>query len=220
MKKISKLIVLSIVCVFLTGCQKNVLETVYNNMQINSKTMNGYKVNINLIGTHNDQKIDERIIVNNYLNKNYKVETNNNIYYEIDDKKYISNNDRLTKRIKEPENYDGEIPFIKTIKYVEPLKYASIDDKKQTDRDYDTYTFKVRKAEKLLSDTKLENEVIKNSVYAKVWIDSDNYIYKIEYDFTSAFENKENLKMTVYFSNINNMSDISLDSGELKKEVF
>lgn len=230
-KKIIMLICCLTMTFALTGCgTTKELKNAYNKMKVGSKDnqVNGYTLNIRLFGIYNEKKVNETIRVSNYMNDNFKVAMDDYTYYLIDGKKYKTTSDdkmslstQFSSSMKNESEYseiEDEIPFVNTDRYLVPLKSVKADDEplKETigETEYSTYTYSVKKskAQKLLADTSLANEKLKGNVPAKVWISSDGYVYKIEYDISAGYKSTNSLILTLYYSGVDNASDIVMDT--------
>lgn len=239
MKK-TKIVVMLLCCIMgsltLTGCgMTRELKDAYNKMSIGEKEneINGYTMNLKLFGVYKDQKVNTVIRVNNYMNKDFKVTVDDTTYYLIDNEKYKSTTSNLDKfslsqkynfetngekKAVEYDEIDEDIPFIDTDSYLLTLKNVKADDKPLTDKigeyEYKTYTYSANKKvmEKLLKDTVLKDIVFETNVPAKVWIDSEGYVYKIEYSLSSGLKSSSPLTLSAYFSGVNMAKEIILDN--------
>lgn len=239
MKKI-KIVVMLLCCMIgsltLTGCgMTKELKDAYNKMSVGEKEneVNGYTMNLKLFGVYNDKKINTSIRVNNYMNKDFKVTVDDITYYLIDDAKYKTTGNALDKfsssqkysfeadterETAEYDEIDEDIPFIDTDSYLATLKNVKADDKPLTEKigdyEYKTYTYSANKKNmaELLKDTVLKDIVFETNVPAKVWIDSEGYVYKIEYSLASGLKSSSTLTLTAYFSGVNMAKEIILDN--------
>lgn len=239
MKKI-RIVVMLLCCMIgsltLTGCgMTKELKDAYNKMAIGDKEneINGYTMNLKLFGVYKEQKVNTAIRVSNYMNKDFKVIVDNTTYYLIDGAKYKStesdldrfsssqkynfNEDTARDTVKYDE-IDEDIPFINTNSYLATLKNVRADDKPLTEKigdyEYKTYTYSANKNNmaSLLKDTVLKDIVFETNVPAKVWIDSEGYVYKIEYSLSSGLKSNSTLTLTAYFSGVNMAKQIILDN--------
>lgn len=231
-KKIITSLFLITVCFAVTGCGiTKELNNAYKKMTIgeSDNKINGYTMSIKLFGSYNDQRISTSVRVNNYMGKDFKAVIDNTTYYLIDDVKYkIIPNTINNLPSKELEDFDStinasyeeikeSIPFTNTDLYISTLKTAKADDKPLTEKigeiEYKTYTYLANKkiVSEMLKNTDLKDAEIKENVPTKVWIDTDGYIYKIEYDLSNKIEKSSNLTLTIYCSGINKAREISMD---------
>lgn len=234
MKKVKKIFmtVFALTATFaLTGCgNTKELADAYKKMSVGEKEnqVNGYILSIKLFGVYGDEKVNESVIVSNYKDTSFKVESDDYTYYVVGNKKYKSVNSTSKKNelnlgiednshIEAYEETKDEIPFLDTDKYILPLKNAKADDKPLADKigefEYNTYTFSVKKekAQKLLENTVLAKKKLPANVPAKVWIDQDGYVYKIEYDIAAGYKKSSLLTLTVYYNGVNNASELNVN---------
>lgn len=235
MKKLVMLLCCLTVSLSLTGCgMTKELKDAYKKMSIGEKEseINGYTMSIRLFGIYNDKKVSTSVRVNNYMDKDYKVSIDDVTYYLVDGAKYkvtedindhFLSQDRYSYEITDEEGnttyseIDEDIPFTNTDDFLATLKNVKADDKPLTEKigeeEYQTYTYLASKKtmSKLLKDTELKDAKIEKNVPAKVWIDNEGYVYKIEYDLAASIEDTTNLTLNVYCSGINSAREIYLD---------
>lgn len=233
-KKIISALFLIITCFTITGCgMTKELNDAYKKMSIGEgkNKINGYTMSIKIFGIYNDEKVNTNISVHNYMKQDYKISIDRDVYYLIDNVKYrvIKNTtndlpskafDDVNSSIKTSyEEIDNNVLYTNTDLYISTLKNAKADDKPITEKigemEYKTYTYLASKkiVSEMLKDVDLKDVKIKENVPTKVWIDTDGYVYKIEYDLSNKIENSSNLTLTIYCSGINKAKKISMDSS-------
>ncbi len=228
----------------LTGCASKDLKNAYNKMSVGDgkDQINGYSLSIRLFGLYNDEKVNQSIRIQNYLGDNYKVVDSSNeeiTYYVVDGKKFKSVA-KEAKNVDDDYNTNGfqtgfdttktvttyeetdDVPFVDTDLYLTSLKSAKkisdSSEEKIGDLSYTTYEYTVAKKTmvKILTGSVLKDIEFKTDIPAKVWIDSDGYVYKIEYDLAKGIESESTLSLNVYYNAVNNSNEISIDEVNLQ----
>lgn len=243
MKKGKKFFMVLCAALILTGCASKDLKNTYNKMSVGDgeDQINGYSLSIRLFGLYNDEKVNQSIRVQNYLGKDFKVVDTSNAeitYYQIDGVSYksvveettddttteIQSDYSISKELTTYEETEDDVPFMDTDLYLTSLKSASkigdATEEKIGDLTYTTYEYTVAKKTmlKILVGTVLEDIEFSENVPAKVWIDSDGYVYKIEYNLATGIESNSTLSLNLYYNAINKSNEIKVDSLNLTKE--
>ncbi len=119
------------------------------------------------------------------------------------------------------EETKDDVPFINTDLYLTSLKSAKkigdATEEKIGDLTYTTYEYTVTKKNmvKILVGSALEDIKFTADVPAKVWIDSDGYVYKIEYDLATGIDSDSTLSLNVYYNAIGSANEITVDDLNL-----
>lgn len=237
MKKVNKFLMVLCAVLVLTGCTPKALKNAYSKMEVGTSKsqINGYTASIRLFGLYKDKKINQSIRVQNYQNKDYKVVDSSSdvekTYYIIDGVNYksvvktsttSSSKDTTTSIFGSSnssvtyEKTTSKVPFTNTNLYLTSLKSAKNtgDAKSETigDLKYTTYEYTVSKKvmSTILADTTLKKIEFTADIPAKVWIDKDGYVYKVEYDLATGIKSDSTLSLNVYYNSVNNSSAISI----------
>ena len=84
------ILAISLSLLVLTGCASHGFNKYYNNTSI-TKEVEGYQLDLRIYGSFNSESINKMYKIDNYKNEKYKVLTERNTYYLLDDKTYKSN---------------------------------------------------------------------------------------------------------------------------------
>lgn len=114
------------------------------------------------------------------------------------------------------EETTESIPLIDTDVLLSSLKKAKdvTDPEEDTiaNTKYTKYTYTVSKklAKEILAGTDLKDIEFEDDIEATVWVDEKGYVYKLVYDLASGLDTKFDLELNVYFSSVNEASEISI----------
>ena len=229
MKKIIKTLIIVITLTLITGCGKETKKEIpklNEKMNIGTKEneINGYTASIRILGIYNNENINESIKVKNYMNNNYEVTTydienmdsKTNTEYVIGNKNYKYDGEKY-KETKENIKYST---IHKYLNHINEIKEISKELEEEIGNNkYKTYEYKIDKKEmkEILIDTKIKEIELIKEVPVKVWIDSNGYIYKIEFRINEAIEQERTLELNIYYSGINQAqaAQISFDDINL-----
>ena len=210
MKKI-KIIMILMIMIVLTGCSNRHLIKVYNNMRA-SKDMNGYSVNLRIYGRANDKTFNKIIRITNYKDEKFLItevnpsangrerEDSEDLTYVIDGTIYR----KVNNEYKKVKKYKYTNPLI----YLEGLKNVNKTIEKKEEKigknEYQVYEVQIKSEflNKLLKEIEIE-EAVTEDENATVYVNSENYVYKIIYEI-------KDLTVNVNYSGINKSRDIEL----------
>ena len=231
------------ITLLLTGCGKADLYSAYKKMSVGSgkNQISGYQVNIRLYGLYNGEKVSDIFLVQNYLNKGFKIvdSNNNKTYYRVNGVNYeyiapekdndelglgydfgatIGEDGEIVEETGTYEKTDKKVPFTDTDLFLKTLLKAKSVEKPVTEEisgeAYQKYSFKVSKAvmKRVIADTSVNDINITKDTNASCWVDKDGYVYKIVFDLKSGSKIEDDLTLAVFFAAVNNVSEINEDS--------
>lgn len=216
MNNLKKILVLGSI-LLLVGCTTKVINKAYEKMEVGTKGINGYILDLRIYGTNEGTKVSEIIKITNYNNKEYKIvktlvgatvaETTEETSYIKDNKNYIKDaNGIVVETTKEIEYSDPSIYLegLKNIKKNGKAKTETIGENKYT---YYEVTFKKDIVNKILDKTSLKEMNVTSNVEGTVYIDSKGYVYRIIYKLDSITINANYYSIDTVRS-INMTSDI------------
>lgn len=108
-----------------------------------------------------------------------------------------------------------EIPFTDTDIYLSSLDKAKSISEPETEViseiSYTKYSYLVSKRvmSRIVANTILKDVEFESDTNATVWIDSNGYVYKIEYDLASGLGLTYDLVLNAYYSSINDVDEIT-----------
>lgn len=200
--------------ILITGCSNKELIKTYNNMKA-SKDMNGYSINLKIYGKIGNKSYNEALIINNYndekflikeifrsrkINIKERLEPVEKLTYVLNGKIYQEENEEY----KEISSYNYTNPLI----YLEGLNNIKkiIDNKEEKvgETTYDVYTVNIKKSflNTILKEVGIEDD-IKNDCAATIYVNNDEYLYRIIYKI-------KELTINVNYYKINKSLDITL----------
>ncbi len=208
-----KIILIVAVIILLTGCSNKSLIKVYDNMKA-SEDMNGYSIDLRIYGKVEGTSYNTIIKISNYKDEKFlvteinsntskapnKTNETENLTYIIDGKIYR----KVDEEYKEVEEYNYTNPLI----YLEGLNNIKkiIDNKEEKvgETTYDVYTVNIKKSflNTILKEVGIEDD-IKNDCAATIYVNNDEYLYRIIYKI-------KELTINVNYYKINKSLDITL----------
>ena len=207
------ILAISLSLLVLTGCASHGFNKYYNNTSI-TKEVEGYQLDLRIYGSFNSESINKMYKIDNYKNEKYKVLTERNTYYLLDDKTYKSNGN-LTFTKDDLEEVD-ETLFHDTDLILKGLK--NVSSKKEIDNDIKntTYTvyevkFKKKHINELLKALNLEFDY--KEVTGKIYL-TENTAFKITYEIDDLIINGS-------YYRINNINERSFEfkSNDIDKNL-
>lgn len=225
MKKIFKLFIVLGIVILLSGCGTKKFTEYYNNMEVSKDNINGYSLNLRIYSSKKANIINRAIKVDNYMNKSYKIseinmnkdifniiknKTKENIFNVEEEIKYLINgklyekdkDDKYVISSNENTKYTNPNAYLEGLMHIK--KVISKKNIKIGDNKYKLYKVTIKKEalDKIIDDTGLKT-IEKKDLKADIYIDSNEYLYKIIYKL-----DKINIEAT--YSNINKARDITL----------
>lgn len=218
MKKFNLWLIMFVLVIGLTGCDSSDLKNAYKKMSISDK-MNGYRTIIDISGIYDNENINDKVYINNYMNTDYEITNmtdtdtlkNENLYfvkgtmYELKDDIYVETSQST--------------PYTNTNVYLESLTKAmgikKIDNETISDKSYNVYSYNILKSSMLeiLKYTSFSNVNLNNNVTCKAYIDGDGYIYQII--FLIKDSDNTNFTVKVSFDKYNEMKQINVDNYKI-----
>ncbi|HOZ54351.1 MAG TPA: hypothetical protein PKY25_03395 [Bacilli bacterium] len=196
-----KIYILVIFLLLLSGCSKSDLKKYYENMSIKFNKIQGYKLDLRIVGNTDKIIVNKTIKISNFRNTDYEISTANIIKNMFDafkngktalndnyDKIYIINN----KVYEEDEN----LKLVKSSKKLSSIKY----------RNPNTYLeglINVKKVKKIIDLTILKE---KYKVYDVIV--NKKYISKIVTDTGIKFEGKKDCSAKIYIDKYKRVNKI------------
>lgn len=210
-----KLLVIMGLLLFITGCTDSDFAKAYNKMQVNSKGINGYTLDLRIYGLNDSKRVSEIARVENYMNKNYSVTTikpidrNNqeipreSTAYIIGAKKYVINDEGKYVETTTEIMYSNPFIYLNGLKTAIKVGKSTIE--KIGTKSYTVYKIKLSKTEtsKLLKDTVISTMKVTADTTGKIYIDADGYVYRMIYTIGTITINAN------YFG-INTARDVTL----------
>lgn len=207
MKKMKKILLVCILFL-MVGCgNNNKLKENVEKMEISTKGINGYAVDLRIYGSTNNTRVNESLRIFNSGNKDYKIEKNifdiDNFIQEIT---YIRDGEIYTKG--KEDKYvltTSKTYYSKPHLYLEGvnnLKTVDKGSKVENQPDLTEYQveFQDEVIEEILKDIEISIPIEKN-VKGKVQINKDGYVYRVIYEF-------ETVTINALFYQINNVPSI------------
>ena len=209
----------------------NVLTISYKKTKI-SNSMSGYILYYSLSGQIEDKIYDDIVGIENYKDKSYKVrlikmdideeadseenDSEDYLYYVIDGIAYSKDDKNKYHKIKEKVIYNNTEIYLKGLINAKEIVYVGKENLE--DNEYEKYTF--------IIDTKIMKEILKYSnipdlIFDKetmgcvAWIDSEGYLYKLDYDISTGLNKSTSLMVRVFMSSYNQVTDFT-ESTEVK----
>lgn len=215
-----KLFIGLMLVVLMTGCGTKGLEKYYDNMEIGSKGIKGYVLELRIYGNKDNDRINEIVRITNYNNVDFKIvkrnvsQTNINPFEEddIEETTYIKN-DKVYKA-NESGTYvetKDDINYKKPSIYLEGLNNIVSIDKGESvtigEKKYTLYktTFSKTIMNDIVADNILKETKITKDVEGEVYIDSEGYVYRIIYKL-------DNVTINANYFNINKINSIVFPS--------
>ncbi|MDD2435748.1 MAG: hypothetical protein PHO63_05830 [Bacilli bacterium] len=208
-----KLLMVCSLFVLLVGCGNKELDQAYEKMQIDSKEMNGYSLDLRIYGTLDNLNINEIVKIDNHQNKDFEIKYFNQTGEEtiyIKDNKVYTLKDGIYIETNQPVKYDN--PNI----YLEGLKDIKKSEKSIKKDGYDVYEVTVSKdtVAKIIEDAELNIKVTKD-VKAEISLDDEGYVYRIIY-------NIDDIVINACYYGINNSKEIRVPIADeiiIKEEL-
>ena len=212
MKKI--LLALSLFLIFLTGCGVN-LEEQYKKMEI-GKEIDSYQLDLRIYGTFDNMKINEMYKIDNYKNKEFKIQTKEATYYIV--------NDILYKEVNTDDNKNNKVPHLSEEKNI--VSYEKTNDNVFKETDILLQGLNNIKSKKEIDNdiTALELEVYSIKIkdeYIKSLLKKLGYADKFEKASGKVYLQNENLYKLVCkiddltinatFLKVNDIKEINID---------
>lgn len=221
MKKSLKIMFMVGIALFcLTGCQIKELKAVYDKMTIN-ENMVGYRASIDVTGTYDGRRLNSRVYLSNYLNKQFEV-SSSEIQFTADgivteDTTLVYSNDKMYKQQDDMQYVETTetTPYLNTDVYVDSLinnkKATKLSNETIGDNSYSVYQLTLTKDQmnKILNYTVAPVQTTKDST-AKVYVDGDNYIYQIIY--TIAEDDDNSFDLAIVFDQYNGTTPIEVSN--------
>jgi len=210
-----KLLVIMGLLLFMTGCTDSDFAKAYNKMQVSSKGINGYTLDLRIYGLNGTKRVNEIARVVNYMNKNYSITTvkpvdrsdqetpRESVAYIIGSKKYTTNVEGKYAETTEEIMYSNPSVYLDGLKTATKVGKSTIE--KIGTKSYTVYNIKLSKAEtsKLLKDTVISTMKVTADATGKIYIDADGYVYRMIYTIGTITINAN------YFG-INTARDVTL----------
>ena len=218
--KYFKIVVIFAIAMALVGCRGDRvikdkdLESNYENMTIGNDGINGYTLDMRISGNIDNNSVNEIIRINNYDNRDFQIsitntlssENNEETYYILGNEKYLLGSDDEVNKIEENIRFENSNVILDVLKNItkksEPITETIANNQ---------YT---------LYDVEVLSDVINNildegsfglktneNIPAKIYIDSDGYVYRIVFSV-------EELRINATFYGINNSRPVELPEND------
>lgn len=192
MKNMKRLLFIGTLFILLSGCGNKNLDANFKKMEVSDKGINGYTLDLRIYGSYKNQSINEIVRIENYKNEQYNIKLSKGInvetnaieeeeYHIKDNKVYIIADDKETE-------YSKDINYKNPSVYLEGLNNIVKRSKKSTEKigenEYTVYdvTFKKDVVNKILKDTILNDLKVDKNVEGKIYLDKEEYVYRIIYN--------------------------------------
>lgn len=214
----------------LTGCGKNEITKSYDKMQI-GKEIESYQLDLRIYGTHNNKSVSEIVRVDNYKGTQFRIDyismsnrketpreraerdekdlRKDNALYIIDNVKYRQNDSGRFVKTTEESLYTDPTLYLNGLKHLKSNEYNR--EETSADKKYKVYTISVKAStmKDILKNSVLQDVKLTKDVTGEVWIDADEYVYKIIYNVHTGMEDSsKNLVVNASYFRINNVSEI------------
>lgn len=227
MKKVFSLLM---VCLLLVGCGVNKdIKKAYKTTKI-SDEMNGYQLDMRIKGNYNGKQVSEIVRITNYMDKQIKIQNSSlNTFLNQKNRKeeYILILNDKTYKITDNEYIEvgNNVPYNKPSAYLEILNKLAQGKENKIDKigeiSYKVYDIKVKKniLKKALIGTEIEDITFKNDIRGEVWINPDQYVYKVIYYLNEAIESEKTLQLMTLFSSYNMVKEMSLPDEQKTSNI-
>jgi hypothetical protein len=216
--------------VLLAGCGNKALNQSYDKMQITKNKIIGYNLDLRIYGIYNKKKVNENIRITNYKNTLYHIEIikpkqqplNNDNKNKLDflnlndSNEHIYIKNKTIYKVDENGNLykttDKNITYSNPAIYLEGIKNIASNSKEEKVKigtnNYTHYIVKFKKniINEILDDTALKDITVKENVDGEIYLDNNNFVYRIIYKF-------DNITINANYYSINTVKPIAILSS-------
>lgn len=217
--KFLKHFVLLLLLIIVTGCGNKEFDKLYEKMHNGEEGINGYFIDLRIYGSASDVLINDMIRISNYKDREFKItivdstvsvdplngqvtEDNNNIEFYVKKGKIYINKNGSYKETTEKQNFSNPLIYLEGLKNVTQL--VSETEELIGENNYKVYNLKVKYdfAKEILNEIgKSIKNLKEEDIEAKIYINEDDYIYRIMYMIDS-------LTVSVNYFGIDNSAEI------------
>ncbi len=214
----------------------------YDNMAVGEDGINGYMLQLNIFGLIDGERVRESVRIRNYMdeqfeisimhdsepeyeereeneneeefdeNDYYRYETDEEVYFIIDGKTYVRNDDRNYVETDKTVKYNNPSLFLEGVRNV--TKDGERVEEKHGMHTYYSYEIMVdRKIVQEMLDTTNIEYTIENDVEATVLLDENDYVYRIVYKF-------DRLTIQASFFLVDNMFEMHVPLDDYYDDEF